>query len=373
MSSSSLEEIFQLFIGYAIIIIVVGLIPGGFTVWNIVNCIKEKRIGRMISGTLTIFIGGFFYLLLFVALFDTAGEWNVPVYQGQYHYMISSEYSPFIFLPGMYGFAGFFALLYWKPEKMAPLASVLSIAAVIILNVINIAWALQLFCNMTDWSVICFYAYHLNILLLSADVIRTHMKNQAKYLSSKKEEFADRKNLWWLYMKVTKVSQYALPVFMALFLIVAAFEIFAILAGQGADAPIKAFTDTADWTFSKQIPPPPLEYDGHYLCTVAAGGHERVVKPIRLGRRRGAIIVVNRQLCIANAFEESIAEKFPKFHKWIRHVYDTYGYPLSNIITTRGRADVVYFIMKPLEWVFLVYLYLTDTRPEIRINRQYKL
>ena len=155
--------------------------------------------------------------------------------------------------------------------------------------------------------------------------------------------------------------------------IVAIMEIIAVLIGQGLDAPIKAFTDTADWTFSQQIPPPPKEYEGHYLCTVAAGGHRKVVKPIRFGRRRGAVIVVNRQLCIANAFEESIAEKFPRFHKWIRHIYDTYGYPLSNIITTKARADVTYILMKPLEWIFLIYLYLTDSRPEIRINRQYRL
>lgn len=37
-------------------------------------------------------------------------------------------------------------------------------------------------------------------------------------------------------------------------------EIIFILAGQGADAPIKALTDTADWTFSKQIPPPPIDH-----------------------------------------------------------------------------------------------------------------
>ena len=75
---------------------------------------------------------------------------------------------------------------------------------------------------------------------------------------------------------------------------------------SAADAPIKAFTDTADWTFSQQIPPPPMESSGHYLCTVAAGGHKKIVKPLRYGTRRGQTIVVNRQLCIANAFEEWI-------------------------------------------------------------------
>lgn len=144
-----------------------------------------------------------------------------------------------------------------------------------------------------------------------------------------------------------------------------------MLLGQGLDAPIKAFTDTADWTFSKQTPPPPLEYDGHYLCTVAAGGHKKIVKPLRLGTRRNETIIVNRQLCIANAFEELIQEKTPRFHRWIRAFYDTYGYPLSRKITTPVRADIIYILMKPLEWAFLIFLYAFDLRPEQRIARQY--
>ena len=362
----------EMVLGYFIMAFIVILIPGGCTVWNIINCVKGNRKSRLIASTISVFVGGFFYLIL-LAFFDPAGDWYEAVYPDQTHYMISSEYSAFIILPAMMGFLGLLILLYSRPEHTAPLVSVFSIASVILLNVISVVFAIQLSANSITYLQVCFYIYHFNILLISVDVIRTHMKARAAYLGSRKEDFEDRKNLMWLYMKVTRMSQYAFPVFMALFVIVAFFEIFAVLAGQGIDAPVKAFTDTADWTFSQQTPPPPLEYDGHYLCTVAAGGHKRVVKPIRFGRRRGAIIVVNRQLCIANAFEESIAERFPRFHKWIRHVYDTYGYPLSNVITTQGRADFVYFVMKPLEWVFLLYLYLTDTRPEVRINRQYKL
>ena len=80
---------------------------------------------------------------------------------------------------------------------------------------------------------------------------------------------------------------------------------------------------------------------------------------------------MNRQLCIANAFEDYIQEKLPRFHKFIRGVYDKYGYPISKHITAPARADVVYFIMKPLEWIFLVFLYLFDVKPEQRIRRQY--
>ena len=34
-------------------------------------------------------------------------------------------------------------------------------------------------------------------------------------------------------------------------------------------------------------------------------------------------------------------------------------------------ADLVYFIMKPLEWFFVAVLYLTEIHPEDRIALQY--
>ena len=174
-----------------------------------------------------------------------------------------------------------------------------------------------------------------------------------------------------LYAQINNIYKYSGLIFLCLFVMIALLEVIFIIIGQGADGRVKAFTDTADWTFSKQIPPPPKEHEGHYLCTVAAGGHERVVKPLRYGVRCGKKIIVNRQLCIANAFEDYIMEKFPKFHKLIRSVYDTYGYPVSRHIISPERADAVYILMKPLEWMFLIFLYLFDVKPEERIRRQY--
>ncbi len=159
--------------------------------------------------------------------------------------------------------------------------------------------------------------------------------------------------------------------FMMIFPIAAVLEILSLIFGQGADGFIKAFTMTADWTFSTQIPPPPLEYDGHYLCTVAAGGHKKIVKPIRFGTRLNHKIIVNRQLLAANAFEDLIMEKLPRFHKAVRGFYDKYGYPLSRHITTPFRADIVYLLMKPLEYIFVFVLYLFDNQPENRIAVQY--
>jgi hypothetical protein len=146
-----------------------------------------------------------------------------------------------------------------------------------------------------------------------------------------------------------------------------------LLIGQRPDGFIQVFLDTSSYNYSKMPVPPPeiIPGDGHYLCTVSAAGHKRLVKPVRSGIRHGERIVVNRQLLIANAFENILEEYTPNFHKRIRLFYDTYGYPVSKHIRTKGSADVVYLLMKPLEWLFLLLLYTVDTNPENRISVQY--
>ena len=64
-------------------------------------------------------------------------------------------------------------------------------------------------------------------------------------------------------------------------------------------------------------------------------------------------------------------EKAPRFHKAVRNFYDTYGYPISKHINTAVSADITYLIMKPLEWIFVLVLYLVDAEPETRIAGQY--
>ena len=95
------------------------------------------------------------------------------------------------------------------------------------------------------------------------------------------------------------------------------------------------------------------------------------MKPLRMGVRHGHSIVVNRQLCIANAFEQILEERLPKVHRALRNFYDAYGLPLAQIIRSPYAADMIYIIMKPLEWTFLAIIYLTDVRPENRIHMQY--
>jgi len=345
------------------------VIPGTLSLWNIYNCLSEKPKWEKFISSTTVLVGGMFYLMLFGVSFETAGDWNEQVTIVQYHYSILSKYG-LISLIVFLGFVGYFVLLFVKADKLSPLISALSISFLVLMNVFQIVYAIQILKNV-DGLEYLLYIYHANILLLSARVIHKHMKEELEVFKNRISANAEHQKFNWFYNKVDSISKYSIFVFVIFFIVIALIEIVFVLLGQGLDAPIKAFTETADWTFSKQIPPPPLEHDGHYLCTVAAGGHTNVVKPIRLGTRRNETIVVNRQLCIANAFEELIQDKTPRFHKKIRGAYDKYGYPLSRKITTPLRADFIYFFMKPLEWMFLLVLYLFDLRPEQRIARQY--
>ncbi len=144
-----------------------------------------------------------------------------------------------------------------------------------------------------------------------------------------------------------------------------------ILFGQQPSDVIRLWTETAEWTLSQQVATPNVYQDMHYLCTVSAGGHHKVVKPLRTGKRHGHTVLVNRQLCIANAFEQVIQQRTPCFHKAIRGFYDRTGYPIAKHIRSKFAADAVYLLMKPLEWLFLLVLYATTVNPEDRIAIQY--
>lgn len=190
-------------------------------------------------------------------------------------------------------------------------------------------------------------------------------------ISSASGESAEGTRFPRLRRWVSNSAHWPLLAMLLLFPIVGLFSMILMLFGQSPAAAIKAFTETADWSLSTKTAPPSLFYDEHYLCTVAAGGHRKIVKPLRKGIRHGHPVIVNRQLEIANAFEQVLEERTPRFHKAVRGFYDKYGFPLASLIRTKLAADVVYLLMKPLEWVFLTVLYLTDVHPEDRIAIQY--
>ncbi|MCG9791869.1 DUF6688 domain-containing protein [Flavobacterium algicola] len=272
----------------------------------------------------------------------------------------------------------FFALSWWgvfalwlRGNSLPPLLFVLAIIFILIGSVISVTTILQLATNDESSDVgfvFCFLPiYHLIISIsLLIKIVRTECKLASDKIYSNK--YLNTLNL---FMASSKEKPFLILILcFPVFIIVTA---ILMLLGQDYNSIAKVFTETTTWTFSQQSHPPFLDHRGHYLCTVAICGDAKVVKPLRFGKRHGHEIVVNRQLLIANAFEELIQESTPRLHKLIRNAYDTYGYPLSKKIKTADHSNLVYRLMKPLEYLFLTILYLCCSKPEEKINKQYAI
>lgn len=131
-----------------------------------------------------------------------------------------------------------------------------------------------------------------------------------------------------------------------------------------------AFTQTCGWTLSQLTPP---DVDCHYLCTVAAQGSAWLVRPLRWGRRRGRPILVNRQLAVANAFEDLLHERWPRFGAWARRGYDAWGRDVSRWVRHRWLANGVFLAMVPAAVGFQLFLLIFDPGdPEARVDRMYR-
>lgn len=307
----------------------------------------QKKITYMEFTTLVL---GILYSVLYESFVDIkwATDWDVSIYPFELHSPVWSKAGMTVITLAVVGLLGYVVLAVFPLKKMPPLAIALSIAAMYIGAGLGIVWSIQMM-NQAG-KTFPLMVLPCNFVVMTAKRIR--------YILAEREETEKLHRLPLLGLLLM------LPLLGILICIL-------ILFGQRPDAIIRAWTETADWTLSTKLPAPPMEYDGHYLCTVAAGGHKKVVKPLRLGERHGHRIIVNRQLLVANAFEQLLEERMPVFHRHIRHFYDTYGLPVAKLIKTKLAADVVYIIMKPLEWFFLAVLYLFDTDPENRIALQY--
>lgn len=381
-----LSSFFSLVFGVAIIFTVF-ILPFIITAANIINlvCVKsenktilklrnKKRAwdkGAVIYGSLL--------ALLCIGLISDY-QWNEPVVLGgrgftELHAPFSADHELSLFLFWGLAAISFLILNRDRIKPLPPLMSVLCIGGVYTGFILFGFMTVQLLKNVTEDFEMTAAAgymvlYFFNFFICSVRVIRETVQRYMEYFEE--NEIKPQNKFTAVLQDILKKAggMVWFPL-LAVIPLTGVLICICIICGQGATGIIKAFTETSDWTFSQMVSPPPVNYEGHYLCTVAVNGHEKVVKPLRMGIRGGERIVVNRQLCAANAFEQLIEDKAPKFHKAVRYIYDKYGYPLSKHITTKLRADIVYIVMKPLEWVFVAVLYLFDTDPESRIAMQY--
>jgi len=336
-------------------------LPILLTVLNLVNLVR-RNIFESIAAIFTLIIG-FVFSILWFEIAEYSEWYVVRRLPGQANTPLSGHYVLTLLVLFCLSIVGFLILRFFK--ELPPIISALCIASLLLGCLLTILYMIQVGSRV---DLIHLYVANVWLIYLQAirqksfDIAEIEMVEPYRLPVLKSCTKLLNDSLGWTFFS-----------FWLMFPIVAVAIIILTLFGQRPDAIIQVFTYTADWTFSQQISPP-IEYlSGHYLCTVAAGGDPKLVKPLRYGHRHGNKIIVNRQLCIANAFEQYIMEKFPRTHRAIRGFYDKYGYPVSKHIITTRRANVTYFLMKPLEWMFVIFLYTFDKYPENRIANQYVL
>jgi hypothetical protein len=344
--------------GFGFIFLLFSILITGFLI------LKSLRPGVAIPVVIIEYIFWIVYLLSFLYfLFCTLGaeyteaidpiDRNYTAFAGKH---IATLITYFVL------FLGSSLLLHTKGKKLPPLLFILCM----IFMLIGIFISIMVITQVIDKQGILYpilniiMAIKIMVTVITQEItvapVRQY-KNKILHFLNKILSYGSLQPVWVLILLY--------PVFALVTLILTLF-------GQESDSLFKAFTETATWNLSEKTHPPYLDHSGHYLCTVAACGHPKIVKPIRIGKRHGREIIVNRQLMIANAYEEMIRDYFPGAHRFIRKMYDRYGYPISKHITNPLRSDCIYLIMKLPEWFFLINLYLFCRNPETKINRQYR-
>jgi len=308
-------------------------------------------------------------VFVFIAELSDSPDYYQVVEQGISYTPLSHKYlgTPAAF----FGLSVISVFLLWiRGRNMPPLLFVFCFIFIIIGAGLSIAFLRQLSSNTEYGESGAFVFLPIVYLFISLLIVFFCINETAAAASGRKYNHKILNSLNRLLANV-----YLQPVWVLILL----FPVFAIavliltLFGQDTHSITKVFTETTTWYFSQRQHPAFLENHGHYLCTVAARGHMKLVKPLRYGTRRGCTIIVNRQLLVANAFEQLLEEKIPSLHRTVRVLYDKYGYPLSRRIMKPLHSDIVYILMKPIEYFFVVILYLCCNEPERKIAKQYAI
>ncbi len=235
----------------------------------------------------------------------------------------------------------------------------------IILNVFICIQIHPLFAMVGNLPIIILFSFQL-------------VKNHNVFIQTNEDNINSKNHFWekiaWKILCLNLL--YKIPVLLIICLpVIVVISSLLLLFGQKPDSLIRAFTDTYKHGFSQ------LDYEcanvecgGHFLCSVAANGHKYIVKPVRYGERGGNKIICNRQLLVANAFEELIEQNFPLVHKAVRSRYNKVGSFIHrhyHVFNNKLVSDIIFILMKPLELLFTIVLYTFDRNPENRIARQY--
>lgn len=289
------------FIFLAIICLVIFGLPAAMTVWNIISLTPKKDMikHRRRKDIATLLLG----LLLTIVMLGLMSNyhWDEPVMIGGDLFSILHEpfSSDYVLSLVLYAALPIACMMIAGREKLLPpLVGAFCIGGIYGGMVLCAFYTSQLIGGVFNQNGVVIYilfllTYVLNYLLMAVRIIGDNVK---RYLAYFRENDIHPNSAFgvWAVNVLSKASGWVWFPVICLIPLTGLLICICILFGQGPWGIIKAFTETSDWTYSTMISPPPEHYTGHYLCTVAVNGHEKLVKPTRLGVRQGVKIGVNR-------------------------------------------------------------------------------
>lgn len=364
-------ELFTALIVFLLFLMLLGM-PAFLTIFHLVVVFRTNYQGRLrkwrvVCEILTMLLGPVYSLgYLVLADVQMKMDWTKELINHQVHTPVATFAWPTLLTLACMGLVGYLLLRLIPLNYMPPLVVVTGIAFVYAGLLVCILWCIQIM----GIGFMLLTVFPLNLILLALIQIKSLMLQWNQLQEEERRGFRNP-FLQRLNQRLLKAAVWPAAALVLLLPLLGIAVGILVLFGQQPDNLIRAFTETSEWNLSQKTSPQNVYCDEHYLCTAAAGGHRRVVKPLRLGIRHDHAVIVNRQLCVANAFEQILEEKMPRLHQKIRHFYDTYGFPIARKIRSPYTADLVYLLMKPLEWIFLIVIYFCDVKPENRIALQY--
>lgn len=345
------------------------IIPPLFVLFNFIFYLKKNRIKTGLKLFRVIEIWTILILPTFFILISDIGKINECCTDSA---LFSPEHRIGIYLLIiMYIFS--YIISIFRKSILPPIAETFINSFLILGIIINIIFCIHI--NKTELGGIFWVFGNIPIILL----LLMKLNENQKLLKHEIEQNNLNSNnligkLCLNLLSLKPVFKYSILTILLVPIIIL-LSLFLILFGQKPDSLIKSFTETYKHGFSE------LDYmcdnvqcGGHFLCSVGANGHIKIVNPIRYGERNGNKIICNRQLLVSNAFEELIQEKMPKTHNFIRKQYNNVGNIVHKyyfIFNNKYVSDFVYILMKPLELCFLLVLYTFEKKPENRIEKQY--
>jgi hypothetical protein len=95
----------------------------------------------------------------------------------------------------------------------------------------------------------------------------------------------------------------------------------------------------------------PTEPPKCYISTATARGHSWIVNSTLTRTTNGSIFPINHQMQYFKCAELILQQSFPRIHQLSRKLYNNIGRFLASGIIHSIIADMVYLLLKPLEWL----------------------